>query len=352
MKILADYHHADLYESLGLLCDRFGWELYRPIGMEWFDEWYWNFARAWHGDAVARQYLSIWDGDTDVGDCWLRNDATHPGRIHRMVTLDQARSEQWDVLLASLPDNERGFSKLRQQTQSRAYGVQIGNNGQIGQVEWPLADFGLVSSTLNGAHIPKPHVVYRQEFSLSDFRHELSTGKDVASFIQCFAENKEFYAEYLTYARDYSHELDFKVYGAYGQHEPDEFAAGNLESTPAVAEAMRRTRIAWHAKWWGDGFGHVIHNLGATGTPIVGPVGYYYSLSDGPKLAGEWFEEGVTVFDTAIRSRQEVVDILRRLRDDEDFYRATSERLATRFREVVDFDADAERVKALLESVL
>jgi glycosyltransferase involved in cell wall biosynthesis len=195
-------------------------------------------------------------------------------------------------------------------------------------------------------------VVYRQEFSLDDFRHELSTGRDVSSFIQCFAENKSFYLEYLTYARDYPHEFDWRVYGAYGTHPVDEFAAGNLENTPKVAEAMRQTRIAWHAKWWGDGFGHVIHNLGATGTPIVGPLSYYYALDDGPKLAGEWFEEGVTVFDVDTRTRQEVVDLLRRLRDDEDFYREASTRLARRFREVVDFDADAEKVKALLESVL
>jgi hypothetical protein len=346
MRILADYHHSDLYESLGLLCDRFGWDLFRPTGMEWFEQWVWNFARAFHGDAVARQYLGPWDDDRDLGDYWERDDKTHPGRVHRMVTLEQARSTRWDVILASLPDNERGFSKLRTETGSGAYGVQIGNNGQIPQVEWNLADFGLVSSTLNGEAIPKPYLIYRQEFSLDDFRHELSTGRDVASFIQCFAENKSFYAEFLTYARDYSAEFDWKVYGAYGTHPVDEFAAGNLESTPKVAEAMRATRTAWHAKWWGDGFGHVIHNLGATGTPIVGPIAYYQD-----KLAGEWMEEGVTVFDTASRNRGDVAQLLRRLRDDDDFYAETSTRLATRFREVVNFDQDAERIKTLLESV-
>ena len=346
MKILADYHHADLYESLELLCDRFGWELYRPIGMEWFHEWYWNFERAWHGDAVAKQYLSIWGHDVDLGDHWERIDSTHPGRVHKMHTLEQAKSTRYDVILASLPSSERGFAKLRKETNSGTYGVQIGNNGQIRDVEWDLADFGLVSSTLNGETIPKPYVIYRQEFSLADFRHEVSGGKDVSSFIQCFAENKSYYTEFLSYAKDYAHEFYFKVYGAYGQHEPDEFAAGNLESTPLVAEAMLNTRIAWHAKWWGDGFGHVIHNLGATGTPIVGPIGYYND-----KLAGEFFLEGIATFDTARRTRHEVVELLRRLRDDDEFYTTASTALAQRFREVVDFDADAEQVKALLESL-
>lgn len=347
MKILADLHHSDLFESYLLTFeDRFGWEVYAPYGMEWFDQWYWNFERAFHGDAVARQYLEgVWVDPVDRGTHVEIKDPTHPGRIRRGVTLEQALDTKWDFVIASLPDNERGFHKLAEQT-GATYGVQIGNNGQVPATQWNLARFGLISSTLNGEHVPVPHVIYRQEFRLDDFRYEPSKGKDVASFIQCFAENKHFYTEFLTYARDYPHEFDWKVYGAYGSHEPDEFATGNLETTPLVAEAMRRTRIAWHAKWWGDGFGHVIHNLGATGTPIVGPIGYYAD-----KLAGAWFEEGVTVFDTAKRSRQEVIDLLRALRDDEDFYRAASSRLAHRFRQVVNFDNDAERVRNLIESV-
>ena len=63
MKVLADYHHHDLWESLELLFARFGWTLYRPIGMEWFEQGYWNHERKWHGDAIARQYLEPWGSD-------------------------------------------------------------------------------------------------------------------------------------------------------------------------------------------------------------------------------------------------------------------------------------------------
>ena len=31
--------------------------------MDWFDAGYWNFERAWHGDAVAKQYLTPWGSD-------------------------------------------------------------------------------------------------------------------------------------------------------------------------------------------------------------------------------------------------------------------------------------------------
>ena len=44
--ILADFHHGDLFESHRLVfVDRFGWELCRPIGLEWFQEGYWGFGR-------------------------------------------------------------------------------------------------------------------------------------------------------------------------------------------------------------------------------------------------------------------------------------------------------------------
>jgi hypothetical protein len=37
--------------------------LYRPIGMDWFEQGYWNHERKWHGDAIAKQYLEPWGSD-------------------------------------------------------------------------------------------------------------------------------------------------------------------------------------------------------------------------------------------------------------------------------------------------
>lgn len=356
MKILADYHHADLAESLELLADRFGWDLYFPMGMEWYDSWYWNFERAFHGDAVARQYLEgVWPDPILVGDHYEQEDRTHPGRTRKGVTLEQASAPRWDVVLCTLTHNERGFARFAKEW-GGVYGIQVGNVGQIGNVArdgagWDATRFVLASTTLTDyggqpIDVPVPHVIYRQEFSLADFRPEWPTEpKSVASFIQCFPENKDFYADFLRIAREMP-DLDWKVYGAYGSAPSDEFEQGNLNSTPAVAEAMRRTRIAWHAKWWSDGYGHVIHNLFATGRPIIGPLGYYAD-----KLAGPLIEHGVTAFDTARMAYPDVQALLRRLRDDDDYWQEVSVNARLRFDEVVDFDADAERVRELLESL-
>jgi hypothetical protein len=347
VRVLADYHHSDLFESYQLtLGDRLGWEVYRPIGMEWFDEWYWSFERAHHGDAVARQYLALWDDDRPCDGYWERDDHTHPGRVLRGVTLDQARSQRWDVVISSVVHNDAGLARFAREA-GATFGVQVGNVNQVVEVDWSAAAFGLCSTTLPWTP-PVPHIVYRQEFSLTDFRPAWprEDARTVASFIQCFPENRGFYEQFLTYARALP-EFDWRVYGAYGSAPLDEFACGNLETTPAVAAAMRRTRTAWHAKWWSDGFGHVIHNLFATGTPVVGPLRYYAD-----KLAGELMVDGLTCFDIGARSEEETIALLRRLRDDDEFYLDASHAAHARFREVVDFDRDAERIADLLAAVL
>lgn len=350
MKILADFHHADLYESLAMVfVDRFGWDLYRPIGMSWFDEGIWNFERAYHGDAVARQYLDFWGDDIESDDHWERIDRTHPGRRFQMVTLEQARSMDWDIVISTLPDNDRGLHRLARERGAR-FGIQLGNVGQMSA--WELADFALCSTTI--PYTPaKPHVVYRQEFSLDDFRYEPPgcgckepPPFGIASFVQCLPENPLAYAQFLHYARS-DPSFDWGIYGAYGSHELDEFAKGNMPNTPSVAAAMRRTDVIWHTKEWSDGFGHVIHNAFAVGRPVFGIAGYYAD-----KLAGPLWVDGVTSIDIGRREPSEVLAILRRLREDRDEHIRMCEASAARFREIVDFDEDAEKIRALLDNVM
>lgn len=344
MRILADYHHSDLFESLALLFeDRFGWELYRPIGMEWFHEGYWQFEKKWHGDAVAKQYLELWGSDGDAFiDFWVRSDNTHPGRIYKMVTLEQARALKPDIILATLPDNEAGLKRFADEVGAH-YGVQIGNQWQ--QTDWSAAEFGMVSSTLE-ALPPKPHVIYHQEFRLSDFRYEAPTGfGPVRSFVNCFQETPE-YPNFQQIARG-GPEFAWEVYGALGSGVADEFTMGNLNSTPSVAEHMRGSGIIWHAKHWSDGYGHVIHNAFASGRPVFGYERYYKD-----KLAGPLWVNGVTSFDVEGMTHDDVYRDLRALRDNPERYREHCEAVRQRFDDVVSFDEDAAAIKRMLEQVL
>jgi hypothetical protein len=345
VKVLADFHHHDLWESMELLCARLGWTLYRPMGMEWFTEGYWNFERAWHGDAVAKQYLVPWETDHDG----LRDDLSHPGRQHRLLTLQEARDLRPDIVIASVAHNHEGFHRFAEDV-GATFGLQLGNvrftPSEMQEDRWDLAAFGLVSSVMPGP-MPKPHVVYHQEFSLDDFRHEPPVEHDrvvVSSFVNCFPENPQGYATFREVAH-LAQEIDWRVYGSYGQVPRDEYAALDLNRCASVGKHMRASDIAWHTKQWSDGFGHVIHNWAAVGRPLIGFQSYYQT-----QLAGPLWVEGVTSFDITDTSADEVRALIRSL--DFDTRARMSEAMAARFRNTVDFDEEEQAIRAMFAQVL
>lgn len=344
MRVLADYHHHDLWESLELtLTDRFGWDLYRPMGMEWFDAEYWNFERTWHGDRVARQYLEPWGSDTDT-----RFDKSHE-RYQKLLTLAEARDNPPDLVIASVAHNHEGFARFAKEV-GATFAIHLGNVrfSEIDMAEdrWDLASFGIVTTKLP-VEPPKPHVVIHQEFSLADFRYEPPQPHDrfrISSFVNCFAENRHGYGQFRGIA-DHNPEFDWRVYGSYGSAEPDQYACGNIGRCADVAAEMRTADIAWHTKIWSDGFGHVIHDWFAVGRPVFGYAGYYAN-----QLAGPLWQEGVTSYNIEGRSTDEVVAIIRGLQNDPDRHRQMCEAAAARFREVVSFDEDAAKLRALIEA--
>jgi glycosyltransferase involved in cell wall biosynthesis len=373
VRVLIDRHHHALLESLLMLFeDRFGWECFIPYGMDWYDDDIYIFERDYrraHGwepvDAVARQYLEgIWtdtwrndlapDGSVPIV---VAHDPRHPWRTHRGITLDAARQIRWDIVLSSLPHNDVGMARFAKE-RGAIFGVQVGNESQ--QSAWGFADFILSSSTLAGHgtedigrrfdFMGTPTVMYHQEFDLDVFHHAWppANRREVASWVNCFCEGPS-YPDFLTFARAHADEFDFRVYGSYGRDtgKEDEFAGGDISPVPDVAETMRRARVGWHSKHWSDGFGHTIHNWFAIGRPVIGYRRYYEG-----KIAGPLWIEGVTGFDLENRTEAELLDLLRRLRDDDDYHRRISENAAARFRAIVDFDAEAEVIKAMLEDVL
>lgn len=350
-RVFSDRHHHALLESLALVIeDRFDGELFVPYGMEWFEKGIWNFERAWHGDTVAKQYLlGIW-GDPKMSEgCAISPDPKQPKRLVKGVTLDAALATDWDFVLSSLPHNYDGYYRFAQETGAK-YGIQIGNEAQPFDTR---AAFCLSSSTLPGYgpewigkvfdYMGVPTLMYHQEFDTETFRPEWPPKTSaIGSFIQCFAENRDWYAEFRTIARSLP-DFDWRVYGSYGSAEGDEFAAGDITTTQDIADEMRAMRVIWHQKGWGDGYGHVLHNAAAIGRPLVGRASYYAS-----RLGGPLWVDGVTSFDIDTRTRAELTDVLTRLIRDDDYHRQISENMAARFREVANFDQEAEAIKGLL----
>jgi hypothetical protein len=344
MRVLMDYHHHDLWESMELLCARLGWELYRPMGMDWFDNGYWNFERHVHGDAVAKQYLTPW-GDDVAGK---RYDPSHKRWIH-LLTLEQARDLKIDVVIASVAHNHEGFARLAGEI-GATFGIHIGNvrfnaNDML-EDRWDLAKFGIVTAT-SPAPIPVPHVTVHQEFSLEDFHPSTAPRYDhfrLSSFVNCFAESERVYSHFRQIAA-LSSEMDWRVYGSYGSKPEDEYAAGNLHQCLDIANAMRESNIALHAKHWSDGYGFVIHNWFAVGRPVLGYYEYYKS-----QLAGPLWQEGVTSFDIGGKSPAQVVELLRGLSFEQTEQMGAA--AAKRFRELVSFDEEEVRIRNMFANVL
>ena len=374
MKVLLDYHHHDLWESMELLCARLGWELYRPMGMEWWDEGYWNLERAYRTahnmypiDAVARQYLEPWgsdiptfheDGGSDkFGPTVTPNDGrtlrwekSH-ARYIKLLTLEAARDLKPDIVIASVAHNHEGFHRFATEV-GATFGLQLGNvrfsEIDMREDRWDLAKFGLLTTLLPGP-VPVPSVVYHQEFNLDDFRYEPPVRHDglrVASFVNCFAENVPGYEQFLQTARALP-EFDWQVYGSYGSVPEDQYACGNISVCADVASAMRASDIGWHTKIWSDGFGHVIHNWFAVGRPVFGYEWYYKS-----QLAGPLWQDGVTSYDLTNRSVEETASLLRMLRDNPDRHEEMCEAAARRFREIVNFDEEEQAIRRMFEQVL
>ena len=353
LRVLIDYAHEDLWESLELLfTDRFGWELYRPIGMDWHTEGYWRF----ESEAVARQFLEPWPDDVGVTD-WERDDSgvahplvahsergsiPHPNRRQKMWTLEQARDMKPDLVIATLAENEPGLHRFAQEVGAH-YGIQVGNQGAPNQ--WGAAEFAMLSVTTPGFTPWMPHVTYHQEFDLDVYRHDWPPSEPnlIANRVQCIT-GTHLYKRFRRIAEDMP-KMRFRWYGHCG--EPDEHYGGDTPYVGDIADSMRASLAGWHAKEWSDGYGHVIHAWFAVGRPTF-VSGTYYA----DKFAGALMEHGVTCYDLDRMSDTEVVDTIGRLRVLGDEHRAMSEAAAARFREVVDFDAEAEAIRAMLEGVM
>jgi len=341
IRILADLHHADLFYSYHLLFERrFGFEVYAPTGMEWFHQDYWVHERAVHGDKIARQYLEPYPTDIDCGDHWERPAFAHPDYMMKMVTLEQVRAMRPEIVLCSLVHNEPGYRRLATELGAK-FGIQVGNI--LTPNNFAVADFALMSATFTTP--PScPHVLYHQEFDLSEFRFEYPPSD--RTLAGCWVHSfywTQWQEPYLALAQAVP-ELRWECYG----HKDDNpYWRASLSPCSEVARSMRSARVAFHAKTWGDGYGHVIHTVIACGKPVIATASYYQS-----QLAGPLLQDGVNCIDIQRHSLDEVIAYAKRLAVDDEFHRQQSEASYRLFRKNVDFDEDAEKVKRLLEGVL
>jgi hypothetical protein len=172
-------------------------------------------------------------------------------------------------------------------------------------------------------------VTYHQEFSLSDFRSSTADSQIIGSFVNCMDRMPCW--SFLSEARNLMPERTFRIHGIDGEH-------GNIKPTRDVGTLMRSYGWGWHDKITGDGFGHVIFNWAAVGRPLIGHANHYAG-----KLAGPLWEDGVTCIDLDRHSIGELPKLL----DAWDNV-AMGQAIRSRFDDLVDYESEAEQIRALL----
>ena len=342
MNVFVDFHHGDLLYSLQLLIEkRLGWNLYRPIGMEWYTKGFWNIGDPYPNPAdTAKQYLGIddrtWDpyknlnGDFTVEDgIYNVYDPVHD--VHqKAITFDKFKEMDIDIVIASYPfGHDETYKRLVAEHKPKA--KLIGHIGNIGQ-QSSLHD---VLCSTAPFPVDKNIVFYHQEFDLSNYFYE-SPGEHrlVRSFINLLPLADLF--------QKYKEALPKFKFEAYGAGCPD----GTVSSDEKIGEKMRESAFGWHVKPGGDGFGHVIHNWYASGRPVITHGTDYLG-----KLAGQLLVDDITCIDLELDSFENNIEKIKYWSQPEN-HKEMCENAFKRFQLVVNFDREAEEIKHFFENLV
>lgn len=348
MKVLADFHHSSLLRSLVMLFeDRLGMELYRPIGMEWYEKGYWAINNL---EDTAKQFLDLdqalkpGDGTPALNQIAAGNDAegvylvADPGMLsaHKAATFDFFVNNKFDYVIASIPAHVDLFRDLIAKYQPWAkLIIQMGNN-------WNLDNYR--NENILASIAPQPGgyqcniMFYHQEFDLNIFHPSpcLPT-KKIHSYVNVIEHSGIGWEDFQQLKR-LRPDFDFKAYG--GQC-PD----GNMTGPAELARSMREAQFIFHVKPGGDGFGHVIHNAYAVGRPLITRPSHYRG-----QLAEQLLVPG-TFIDLDRYGPGEIKNIITRLTHAPDHLRQMGQRAAERFQEVVNYDIESREIASWLQSL-
>lgn len=345
MKVLTDFHHAGLLHSLILLFEgRLGYELYRPIGTEWAEEGFW---KVYDHPATIQQYLTLAQGyQPEDGSLPLNNiekveddiyycQDIDSGYYNKAITLDKFKNTKFDIIIASLPQHIEPFKRLIAEYQPQAKLIfQVGNQWTVNA--WDVKN--VMASALIKQYVPAEVnlVEYHQEFDLDIFRPKARSEvkfKRIISLMNCPDGFKDY--PLLLDIEKKLPDWDVKIHGGMGRDEP-------LHGASSVAEHIRLAQWVWHVKEGGDGYGHILFNTGACGVPTIVKKSYYTG-----KMGDKLLIDGVTCIDIDGLDVDEIVEHIKYYSEPK-IYSEMQENVIKNFREHVDFEADAQKVKEFI----
>lgn len=344
MRVFVDLHHGDLYFSLHrLFVERLGFELYRPIGLGWFNEGWWKIA-APYGNAqdTINQYLEINQSGFDAyknlnGNHYFEDEVYHvydPGHDYyqHAITIEKFRSMKFDLIVSTIPAHDISFAPLLQKYQPQAKHIsQMGNVGQHSSVA------NIMTSVPYAPRAGQNVINYHQEIDPALYKYvppDLNT-RNVVSMVNCLP-NAHVY-------RSYKNGMSDVTFKAHGASSPD----GPLSGAREVAAGMQIANIGWHIKPQ-DGFGHTAMGWFASGRPVVTNMSDVVRYgADAPRL----FDPGVTCINLEAGTFTENCTKIREWLEPENQIRY-GENAYKRFCEVVNYDEEELQIKKFLERLI
>lgn len=348
MNVFCDLHHDGLYYSLHLLFEkRLGWNLFRPIGKEWFRQGYWAIARP-YGDnpGTIDQYLSLnnvpSDGTPPLNSVagiapthYSIRDEAHDF-TQKAITLNQFKEMNIDIIIASIPDHWLLYSQLRDDYHPSAKVIcHMGN--MFNEVRRMVAE-GVVEN-LMAATIPfqlnRPinTVFYHEEQPIRDFMPPMPENRNkIKSFVNVLPKQEQYF--------QYKKELWEKEMKAFGASCPD----GMLPTLNKVYDEMQGSDWIYHVKPGGDGFGWVWHSAYMLGRPVITNFSDYKN-----KLGGLLFEHKVTGIDLEQGTVKENCELLSQLSDPEKHLEMCIA-AHKRFCDVVSYNAEEKNIRNFLNN--
>jgi hypothetical protein len=318
---------------------RLGWNLYRPIGEEWFTRGYWKIAEPYGNyPGTIRQYLSTEVGTYDPfknlnGSYTLDNgiyNVYDPIRknFQKAITYEKFMSMKFDFIVSSIPAHDEPFARL-----ARERGAK--HIAQMGNIFQGTNARNVICSCMP-FEAPDKHIIfYHQEFPLDIFNYvdPIPTRK-IKSFVMLLPSPEKYEAQKAEMP-----DFEFK---AHGMGCPDGVVCG-LQN---IAMSMKESMFGWHIKPYGDGFGHIIHNWAACGRPIITDFIDYYD-----KLAGKLLIDGVTAINVNSMSPKGIAQKIRFFAEPER-HQKMCEAMRDQFKKVVDFEAEFIQMKQFLNDVV
>lgn len=347
------FHHAGLFQSLILLFEnRLDFNIYRPIGTEWYDEGFWA---VYDHPATVQQFLSIGSATPDntpplnkveskAGYIYHCHDI-QSDKTNKAITLEGFKNTDFTLVIASIPQHIPRFRKLIDAYKPNAKLIfQIGNAWNISPEQEDMID-GVMASAIVGVPdgFSKPIISYHQEFDLKVFYPdvELQPDKKISSFVNCFDDKHMFADDYELFLKmeklmpDYS----FRAYGGQCRD-------GVAQGVSSVADEMRSSMFLWHTKRGGDGYGHILFNSAAVGRPAIVKKEYYVGKLGDKLLIPDEICISIDGLNPA-QIREKIT-----FYSQPEIYNKMRTRIVENFYKSVSFEDDAQKVKQLISKLL